>query len=68
MVVYIFIHVTIYISPYYFVLKVCLCQRIYTWKICDFPIDIKVIMISIKMSVTYYFSTNHNMIDCNDAF
>lgn len=68
MQVYILVHLTICISQSYFVLNFCLCQRIYTVKVCDFPIDTKVIMISIEMSVTYYFSTNHNIINCNDAF
>lgn len=68
MQVYNLVHLTIYISPSCFVLKFCVSQRIYTWKVCDFPIDTKVIMISIEMSVTYYFSTNHNMVNCNDAF
>lgn len=68
MQVYILVHLTIYISPSYFVLNFCLWQRIYAVNVCDFPIDTKVIMISIEMSVTYYFSTNHNIINCNDAF
>lgn len=35
--------------------------------VCDFPIDSKVIIISIEMSVTWYYTT-HTMLDNNDAF